>query len=262
MWNIMKAQNYQTKNDNLTVYILLFGILFPFIILLIEVDFDVSTLTGSMTMAQVAEMFPFVLAIITLGLTTRICGWDQADKTMNYEILSGHSRGEVYFSRVIVSLLWSGISSMIIIILPVLVFSLINGWGVSMKLGDIVVRYLLVIFPILRLICEFILLTFLLQNCYKAMLIGWVLFYVAVLGSMVYQDLTDKVMTVQFAVTNMMQLLNFSNFRPEYINGQDVPIYETAVSQSMVAGTLVVSILIGTLCLAAGYAIYRKQDIH
>lgn len=262
MWNIMKAQNYQTRRDNLTVYVFLTSLLLPLVLIMLQSESDISALTGSIVMAYYGEWLFFIIGVVTLLMTARICGWDQADKTMNYEVLSGHDRGEVFFGRVIVSLLWSGTISMVVAIFPVLVWTMINGWGISMKLSDIVLRYLLLFFPVFRLICEFALLTFLLKNCYKAMLIGWVVYDFALLGCLIYEELTDKAVTVQFAGMNISYLMSGFNAKFEYINGEDVSIYATAVKPAMAVETIAVSLLVGGLCLLVGYLVFRKQDIH
>ncbi len=262
MWNIMKAQNYQTRRDNLTIYILIIGMIGPILLASMNSGTGIESLTGSMTVAGLGEMLFMVIGVVTLLLTARICGWDQADKTMNYEVLSGHDRSEVYFGRVFVSLLWGMTISMVIAVFPVLVCSLISGWGINMKLSDIVLRYLLLLFPVFRLICEFALLTFLLKNCYKAILIGWVFYDIAVIGSMIYEEVTDKAMTVQFAGMNISYLMAGFNAKFEYINGEDVPIYVTAVEPAMAVETIFASLLVGGLCLLIGYLFFRKQDIH
>lgn len=262
MWNIMKAQNYQTRRDNLTIYIVLIGIIGPLLLVSMNLGTGIDSLTGSMAAAGLGEMLFVLIGVVTLFMTARICGWDQADKTMNYEVLSGHDRSEVFFGRVFVSLMWGEAVSMGITVFPVLLCSLISGWGIHMALRDMALRYLLLLFPIFRLICEFVLLTFLLQNCYKAMLIGWVFYDLAVLGSMIYEEVTDKAVTVQLAATNISYLMAGFNARFEYVNGEDVSIYVTTVEPSMAVATIVASVLAGALCLLAGYLIFRRQDIH
>lgn len=262
MWNIMKAQNYQTRNDNLTVYLFGIGLLLPFAGMLLESELDFGAMTGSMAMAHIGDMLFVSIAVVALLLTTRICGWDQADKTMNYEVLSGHDRSEVFFGRVLVSLMWGEIGSMAVAVFPVLVCSVINGWGMNMKFSDIVLRYVLLLFPVFRLVCEFALLTFLLQNCYKAMLVGWVLFDFTIIGGLIYEEMTNKTLTLQFAGFNISYLIAGFNSKLEYINGEDVPIYVTAVGPSMAGGTIFISLLVGGGCLLIGYLFFRRQDIH
>lgn len=262
MWNIIKAQNYQVRRDNLTIYILIVGLVVPLLVASMNSGTGIESLTGSIAMANLGEVVFVMLGAILLILTSRICGWDQADKTMNYEVLSGHSRSEVFFARVLVSLLWGGVIGMVIAIFPVLLCTIISGWGVNMNLSDIVLRYLLLLFPIFRLICEFILLTFLLRDCYKTMLIGWVFYDVTIIGAMIYEEVTDYTMTVQFAGLNISYLMEFSNAKIEYINGEDVSVYVTAIEPSVALATILVSLLVGAACLMIGYAVFRREDIH
>lgn len=261
MWNTVRAQNYQTKNDIFIVCVLIFGTVMAFFGLLFN-DTDIHQLTGSMSLLILREELLLILVVITLLLSTRISGWDMEDKTINYEVLSGHNRGEVYFGRVIASMFWCITCGMLVTLLPILTMSMINGWGVNMKLGDILIRYVLLIFPLFRLVSEFVLLTFILRSCYKAMLIGWVLFASTLIGCMVYEELTDRIITTQFAYSNLIWIMGFNNAKLEYINGEDVPVYITTVSSSMALGTILVCLLAGIACLGLGYVIFRKQDMN
>lgn len=261
MWNIMKAMNYQVRRDNVVIYALLAGIILPFLNVIIETGFDLDALCGGLFVAQFGATSPIVLAIVFVILVPRICGWDATDKTMNYEIMAGHSRKEIYFGRVIVSFVWSMLSGMVIMVLPVLVMTLINGWGENVDVFDVVIRYLLILFPMFRFVCELILLTFLLQNCYVAMLVGWLFFDAAMLGSMIYEELIEKKLTVQLAVSNLTTLFGFDNYKLEYIGGEDIPVYSAGLSTSMIGSTMLVSLLVGGACLAIGYVVFRKRDM-
>lgn len=256
----MKAQNYQTKGDNLVILVLLAGLLLPTGAILM--DFDISELSGSLFMAQLGSVLPICLGMVLVILVSRICGWDAGDKTMNYEILAGHSRAEVYFGRVIMSVIWGLGSGIAMLVLPVLGITLINGWGDSMNLGEAAICCVLFLFPMFRLICEFAMLTFLLRDCYKAMLAGWVFFAVSMIGIMVYEGLTDRVLTVQLVITNMREVIGFDNFKLEYIGGEDIPVYMTGMDASLVMGTILVSLLAGGACLAVGYVMFKNQDMN
>lgn len=262
MWNIMKAQNYQTRGDNLVIYAMLIGFLLPIVCILMEMDGDFSQLTGGLVLAKIGQAVSIIFGMVFVILVSRICGWDATDKTMNYEIMTGHSRAEVYFGRVVVSLLWSLITAIAIVALPVMGFTLMNGWGQNMNCMDGIIRVLLALFPLFRLACEFALLTFLLQNCFKAMLIEWVLFELGVMGSMLYQEFTDKLLTVQLASSNLFWVFDFSNYRMEYIDGEEIPVFISGISTSMLISTFFVSLLVGGICLFAGYVMFKKQDMN
>ncbi|MBR1693073.1 MAG: ABC transporter permease [Lachnospiraceae bacterium] len=260
MWNIMKAQNYQLKRDNLLYYLLAAGLaalLLPFFFQDAQVPAE---LTAGSYLVQMGELFPFFFVVISLLLTCRICGWDYNDKTINYEILSGHARGEIYWGRALVSLLWSAGTCAGFSLLPVLLLTALNGWGVSMDMGNVMRRYALMLFPILRLVCEFVLLTFLLQNCYVAMIIGWVLYETTAIVLMIAEETAEVRLTSQFAYTNMNRLFDFTHGKLDYVNGKDVIVYSTAIDAPMVLGTIGTSLLVSAICLLAGYLVYKRSD--
>lgn len=263
MWNIMKAQNYQIRRDNLCIYALLAGLLLSLFAVLTEGDISsIGDWTGSEYLAMAGGNFFIIFLVISLIFVPRICGWDSVDKTMNYEVLSGHYRREVYFGRIFISLLWVMISGMILTILPVGLFSALQDWGCSMNLREVALRYVLALFPLFRLICEFALLTFLIRNCYAAMVIGFVLCDGAIIiDIVVIEELMNKTLVAPFAITNLIYLFDFSNYSIEYINGADVAVYTTALSSSAIVSTIAVSLAVGIACLGLGYAVFRRRDM-
>ena len=262
MWNVMKAMNYQIKRDILTPIIIMVALGIPIVSLFLDAPVSISEMSGGIAMALCGENMPMFMGIIVLFFTARICGWDQADKTMNYEVLSGHSRAEVFFGRVIMSFIWVGCTAILGLALPILVSTIMNGWGVNVNFADGMLRFFLIIFPLCRMICEFILLTFLLKNCYIAMAIGYVLYGVSNVASLIFAEVTNYKLTTQLGYINLMNLLSFSNSRMEYIEGKDVLIYDSSLSLSFIFGTIGVSLTIGFICLLLGYIYLRKQDIH
>lgn len=259
MWNIIKAQNYQTRGDNVVIYGFL-ACLLPLLVSFLNQD-SFGNMTGSLYLVHAGEVLPFVIVIITLVLTTRICGWDYADKTMNYEVLAGHSRGEVYWGRIIASMLWGMGAGIVITFLPVLLFTVVNGWGFSISFKGALMRLLLLLFPMFRLVCEFALLTFLLRSCYVAMIIGWVLYGTANIITMIAEETAKLRFTVQLASANMSSLLNFENYTIGYIDGEDIMLYDTALDASLTVGSVVVSVAVGAGCLVIGYICFKKGDM-
>ncbi|MBR1865627.1 MAG: ABC transporter permease [Lachnospiraceae bacterium] len=260
MWNIIKAQNYQMKKDIMVVLLAICGLVLLIVPNVLDSSGDMDGLTGSVYLLQTSELLLLIFSIICLLLTCRICGWDYMDKTINYEILSGHSRKEVYWGRIVTSGIWSVVFCYVLGLLPLFIFTIVNGWGVNMNMGNVMFRYALMIFPILRMVCEFALLTFLLRNCYGAMVIGWTLFALSMIGVMFVEELTDTEWKLQLAYTNMSMLFDFSHGRLGYVGGEDVMIYETAVDLQTVLGTIGVSLLVSAVCLALGYLYYKKSD--
>ena len=255
MRNIIKALNYQTRTDNVTYYSILLGI---FLTIFGMLDFD---MTGSEYVALNGESISLLPVFLILMLGVRILGWDYADKTMNYEILSGHHRREVYFARVIVAHIWCIAFCVGFMLIPVLVFTLINGWGVTMDFGGMALRFALAIFPMIRIVCQYVLLVFLVKSAYIAWAAGYLLSMFAMFIPMLFEELMQIKFTYQFANTNLTKLFTF-NQSIGYVNGEDVAICHTELDPSMIIGTIGVSVAVSVICIVLGYIIFKKSDVN
>lgn len=262
MWNIIKAQNYQIKRDNLVVYGFLAGLIIPFLGMVIGADgMDFDSMSGSEYMAESSGIFPIMLMLLALVLASRVCGWDSVDKTINYEIMAGHSRKEVYFGRICSTLMWTLTGGLLVMAVSLLFALAVFGWGNHMSLGALVLRIVTALFPLFRLSCEFMLLTFLLQNCYAGLVLGFVMFDVSLLTVIIYEGFTDRILTVQLAASNLMKLFNFSNYSFEYINGEDTVVYAASLEPSMLIGSIVISLAVGVVCIVIGYIVFYRRDM-
>lgn len=260
MINIIKAQNYQIKGDIVIISTFLLCLVIPFLGILLDVE-NPGEMTGSMCLITMGEGYAMILAVVSVIFTGRICGWDFADKTMNYEVLSGHSRWSVYWGRVLASLFWGLIAGIVIMALPLMVMTLLHGWGQSVEFGTVFPRLLLLVLTQGRLICELVLLTFLFKNGYVSMILGWVFYASGVVFSIVIEESFDIQMDVQFVSTNMSGLMQFDNYSSQYIGGQDVMVFEGGIAQALVGKTVLWSLVVGALCLLAGFLYFRKCDL-
>lgn len=263
MWNLIKAQNYQLKRDRATRYM---WVIFLGSLVVIFLEYlrnnPLSDLTGSNTAVVMSEPNVMIPGIFVILLTARIVGWDYTDKTLNYELMAGHSRRAVYWSRVWVSLVCVMVGCAIFLFLPLLFFGLINGWGHSADLAKILFRYGLSLLPLFRLMGECVLLTVLLKNCYMAMIIGYMLFEAGMVLMMVLEPLVDFDFTTQLSVTNLYSLVYVDYCRFQYIDGEDVVVYETALESGLITGTIGVSLVVGIACLWLGYLYFKKSDMN
>jgi len=225
-------------------------------------DNSLSELTGSHIPIMMGDANMIILGIFVILMTGRVMGWDYTDKTLNYELMAGHSRGKVYWSRVCVSLVQVMAGCAIFLFLPILVFGIINGWGHSTYMGNIMLRYGLSFLPLLRLMGECVLLTVLLKNCYMAMIIGDMMYEVTMIFTLVLEEAMDLNFTTQLSVSNLNKLFCLDKFRLQYINGEDVTVYETALEADLIAGTIGVSLIVGIACLGLGYLYFKKSDMN
>ncbi len=262
MRNLKKALNYQLKRDNGIIYILLaVGAIVAIMILELSRKYAFSEITGSQYVISMGGNLQIILGMLVIFLTARIVGWDYNDKTINYEVLAGHSRGEIFLSRVLVSLTWGMITATIVIFLPLLIFGLLNGWGNTSDMAGVLVRYGLALFPIFRLVCEIILLTVLVKNCYMAMILGYTLFLFLLVFVIMAQLTIDFEVTTQLSSINMQLLFVLDKYSFGYIDGEDVMVYDAAPELGLVMGTIAVSLVVGVACLLIGYGYFKKSDM-
>lgn len=260
MWNIMKAQNYQIKGDNLIIFGLLFSLVLPVAGPLLDgAGFDY--MTGSMYAVNMFAFFPYIFMMLSLIIVTRIMGWDMNDKTMNYELLSGHSRAQVFFGRFIMSLAWTIIASVIVAAIPTALFTVINGWGHSLKTGDFAVRFAAFLFPCIRWICEVGLITILVKNSNVGMVIGFLMLEGSVIVSEVFKELLDVKLDALFACPNLLALAEISNSRQQLIGDEMITVYDGTVNMPLLNSTIIVSLAAGAVFTLIGYMIFRKNDM-
>ena len=259
MWNIIKAQNYQTRNDIIVIAaLIIIGIMSVISPLFNGLNIPFSELTGSIYAVNSDKSF---LLFIILIITTRVCGWDQSDKTINYEILAGHNRAAVYFGRIITSIIWVTAVCAVLMFGPLAVCSVINGWGYSADFNGVMLRYVLSFLPIIRVTCELALLTFILRKGGLSGILGYLLIDGVVIADSIISMETDSKLTWQFGETNLMCVSGFSDFSYGYVNGEDIEVFETALDPSLILGTIAASVIVGAACLIIGSVIFRKSNM-
>lgn len=259
MWNIMKAQNYQIKRDNLVIIGFIVCLVLPVLGIYLA-DIGADNMNGSLFTVAMFGIFPIVFLILSLILVTRICGWDMNDKTINYELLAGHSRVEVYFGRVMSALVWTMVGCILVSLIPILLFTALEGWGHSLDMGEAVIRYGVMLLTLFRWSCELILLTFLLRNSHAALVLGFVLFDFGTIFSVIMEEMEKKI-DWQLASANMMNLSDVSNYRNVIIGDMQVTVYEATLGTSELINSVIASIVVGIVCVAVGYGVFRRHDM-
>ncbi len=260
MKNIIKAQLIQLRKDKICRFIFI-GILAVMIVIVIMMS-DMASgkirFTGGeqalilMTMTQLLAQFFLYL------FTAQACGADFVDKTMNYEIMSGHTRREVYFGRVVPALVIGTLGTMLLMALPIVVEVIIlGGWGDKVSFTDMLLRFLLMAFPIARMICEYIFLTFVIKNPYIVMGISYVLCIVLGINIPMTRD-----HCFVLGMSNLNAITIIDDWESFGLGGDMHYIYETALSADFVLPTIIVSVVVGAVALLLGYTFFRNDDMH
>ncbi len=260
MKNIIKAQLYQLKKEKI-IYII-FGVvlLLECTTMAGEMDLAGSTETGGGIYA--AKMGVYIMSIALMFgtmLTGLVCSSDFMDKTVHYEIMGGHERKNSFFGRAAVSLAAGTAGTMIISAVPVILCTLLYGWGDSIDFLGIFVRWLLSVFPVFRLVCEIVFLSCLIRNAYAVMGIA---FFVSLTGDSIVQLMGNG--SIHFlALGSLHAVFDCSPWMTGTLSGEKtLMLYDTAIHAETVAAAVVFSVVFGIFFLYLGYRFFAKDDLN
>ncbi len=266
MINKIKAQMYQAVRENATYLVFL-------VMLMIYVLLDVmsfadegsSDLSGSSFFVKSASGIPFILNMLTLIYTARTCGGDIIDRTMNYELLDGAKRSDVFFSRFLVSLFWSLTTSLLIVVLPLAAMAAYAGWGNMLPVAGAARRIALLAVPVIKMTALYTLLTFAVMDFRAVIAIGFLLGQAEMIAYMLIDESgalgIDPRVFALFSMTAISRLYDVSNFTVGYINGEDVSIVKDTMSASDNVLCIGICAVMTVIYISVGYAVFRRRDI-
>lgn len=264
MFNIMKAQQYQIRRDNTTYYYVIGGLAIGiFAVFFIISDSGTSKLTGSMFFSSMAYGYIILLNVIAMLFTSRICGWDMQDKTMNYEVLNGAKRSQIFFGRSFLSFIWTFAVTYASMLLTLFAVTLIGGWGNTLPLSAAIFRIVLLAFPLFRLVALYTLLSFLCLNGRPVIVIGFILQQVELLMMMLGEELhfSAKAFDYLFSILCINRLTDVGNLTLGYIDGKDVMVIKDTLTMTDSLTCAAVCLAVGLAYLLIGNAVFRKRDM-
>ena len=219
-------------------------------------EMTASAYFGTQNMGNAFITFYFIALI----LACKIMGGDAADKTINYELMSGHSRNVSFWSRVITAVLWGTGFVAIANVLPIGYLTLINGWGNNADVHGVIARCILVILPVIRVTALGILFSTLLRSAGKGIALGYIIMMISTLISSIMQEAMDINLNYLTSFTNCLAILIPDNSRQVVIAGKTVTIYETAVPQEMLVNTIVYSVIFSAAYILIAYIHFMEKD--
>lgn len=257
MWNIMRAQAYQLKRDILTIgaIVLLCGL--HFCISFIQLA-DRDGLNGGLSLVVTGEMsFVFCLYLLIV-IVPRVCAWDFNDRTINYEVLSGHKRAESFIGRILVAYGLAFSLTALLVGCPIIYGIIKGGWGSNVSLGDTALRILLLAVGVLRFTAELILVSFLFRNSVLASVLGIICIEALSMPFMLIQDGAYSFMSSLDCISDA---LIFNNNIMGFENGKDITIFLTEFPSYYIPGAVISGLVVTTLCLVGAYMFFRKVDL-
>lgn len=260
MNNLIKSQLYQLRKEKVLIIFLIIIIIMEFTAAISESSFGMgTTITADTLLAENGHYLVLVAMAFGLLLTAQVCGSDFNDRTANYELMSGHLRRNVYFSKAVVSLTGGMMGTVVAFSVPFMFNVARWGWGTDLDVKGVLVRYLLLIFPVFRIICEFVFLSFLIKNSYVVMAMG---FIVPIgLGQSLVGYFPDC-KSVLLGLTNIYKLAVFPSWMG--YTGADLKylyVYDTSLSLEDIILTVVASLAIGSFFLWLGYQYFKNDDM-
>ncbi len=257
MKNLIKAQLYQLKKNRILILIFLALCIMQVSGSAGEMAYQNWELSaGGYLAANGLSVLSPVILIVTL-VTAEVCGADFMDKTGNYELMAGYRRKDIFFSRTVLSVLLSLPAMFLLLLVWAVAAIALGGWGTELSTEAVLARMVLLIFPIFRLVCEFVFLSYVIKNQYIVMGCGLFLF----MGNAVL-SIPEHVRMFS-SIGSIHELVNFSSWATfRLVDEKEIRIYESAISSFDVLGIAVISVLAGVLFLWLGYQFYKKDDLH
>lgn len=255
MKGIIKAQIFQIKKERLLVIVFLLSLALGVITWVNEdfASFGEIVCDMSFIIPQISMLFLFA----AIGV---ICGMDFSDKTANYEIMSGHTRLEVYLGRVILAVTVAVAGSLAICLLIIGIGSMVMDWGDAVSLKGVLIRVLLLAFPMFRIACEMVFVVFIVRNAYLLLAMGF--FYTFALTEL-FMSVAKEPASYYLGMSNICRLMNMTAFQtynpanPE----MKIVIYDTTLQLSEIFTTIGVSLGVGFVFLLLGYRFFKTDDI-
>lgn len=259
MKDIVRSQLYQLRKERVIWLVFIGILLIPFIGILAEGvincegDYPTQTYLSDMSIISISGSLMFVFSF-----TGFVCCGDFGDKTSNYEIMTGHRRIEVYFGRVIPCLAVGVICFIIIIFAPIIVNTAMHGWGNQLDMGQTLLRYTLLIFPIIRIFCTAIFISFVVKNAYILMAVGYGAFMLSGIGAVFFKE--GK--SLFLGLTNINMLCMFDSWSTYGLEGNENYIYDASLSAGQISGTIIVSLVVSVIFLYLGYVFFHTDDLN
>ena len=264
MLNIIKSLNYTARRDTVNWIVILTMIGMPVFAMyfagLIEGD-SINKMTPSAYFAsrEMATVFTFMVFGIMIFACKLVAG-DAGDKTINYEFMAGHGRTRIFIGRMLAGLMWGAGIVFILMLLPLGYLNAIYGWGDETNRTDVLIRCVLVIFPIIRSTALYMMIASIARSAGKGIALSYASYMITAIVVSVLQDIFEIDVTYPTSMTNAAFLLVSQNSRDVVMNGKTVTIFDTAVTGDMVWKTIVISVVFTAAYMLIAYINFRKTD--
>jgi ABC-type transport system involved in multi-copper enzyme maturation permease subunit len=188
-------------------------------------------------------------------------GQDYRDKTLNYDILYGYSRTQVFLGRFFAGLLVGCAAFLLMILPPVLIFYATDGPAEQIPFSIMWLRLLGTMLVLIRIAAELSLLTVVVKRPYPS---AFLAFIFSQLASMYITYTATQMTFLRWLCSEnaVDEWFSFEGYETFGQNGGTEVVIEKLPSVSFMTGSVVASIVATGVCLILACRIFRKQDIN
>lgn len=263
MYNVMKAQMYQLLRSNSTYYAFIAGIGMCLLGCAFTIaDGNSMQVSGSTWLILMSGSIQMLLPVMSLIFVVMVCGGDMGDKTINYEVLTGKRRIDVYLGRAVISLMTSLLCCLVSVVIPLLGVTAVQGWGNTMTVEDVSLRIAAMLFPMLRLTAFYVFIAFLFRNKAALAVAGCAVVLIEIMVSSFLEVFDPNILMSLFSVSAVESVFAVNNLGLDYIDGNDVWVVKDLLEMTTFR-TVAISGLAGAVVfLVLGYLTFRKKDMN
>lgn len=263
MWNVIKAQAYQLMRDKLAWGGFLFAILINGLLSILNIDEIESGSEFAIGMGSVSVLLGMMVLLI---IVANVMAKDFTDKTLNYEILSGHSRWEVFFGRFLVAMVAGVMAGFFVLIFMPCVITMIFGWGDLMDLQGFVIRCGLVFVTMMSVVSQVAFVAVLTKNPYITVVVGYLFSCVQILLGALGHEFTElsaasetPLLSVGFCFN---KLFVFDDWYTFFLNEQEQIFYESAVEPQLIIATIGTAVITLVALAVLSYVFFKHDDLN
>lgn len=218
------------------------------------------TISKAIAVFDEVDMMNSGLVVMMVALVASlVAGHDFEDKSINYELLSGHTRRQIFFGRALPAIAISTIFGALEYISGYLIMIPFASFGDTVELSAVLLRFMLILLVFVRVACIAIMLVFILSSWGNGYVVSMFVFGMEIIG-MVF---LGNGMPYLLSVSNIFRLRHFVGFQTYRIDDLQkiYGVYDAMPKLEEVAGTVGVSALVAVLCLGIGYSFFHKEDM-
>lgn len=259
MWDIVRSVFYTCRKKSIM------KIIFVLVLLcscspLISFSFYALGYEGPTAGEFSATYMPIINTFAQLFIiinTCYVCTMDFGDKTANSELVTGHTRFEVFSARIIAALITSVAGFLLCFIIPAVAASVMWGWGSCIYLSDLIFRWFILIFPAARIVVEIAALSFIIRKP-SAAFITVIMAFFCINSGISYAGTSSE--NCILGITNLNELSIVNSWFTYGLDNTWIT-FDAAVAPSFIAGTIIISAAASALFFFIGYTFFRYDDI-